>query len=238
MASLFSGTSGWAYTSWRPGFYPEKLATTKFLPHYASRLNTVEVNYTFRHRLTDKVVAKWVKETPEHFRFGVKAHQLITHIKRLKGVEDLVQQFIDSLRPLAEARRLGPVLFQLEPKFKADLALLDSFLALLPRAPELCYAFEFRNESWFADTVYDALKRRGAAICVAESEDRITPDVTTASFAYYRFRNPPYSAEQMQEIAGRVRAHLEAGRDVFAYFKHEESPEGALFAETLRKLIG
>jgi uncharacterized protein YecE (DUF72 family) len=237
MPQLFAGTSGWAYSTWKPDFYPVKLAQKKFLNHYATRLNTVEVNFTFRQLVKESTIQNWVQETPAHFRFGVKAHQVITHIKRLKSAEDFVPRFLATIEPLANAGKLGPVLFQLPPNLKADAALLSDFLALLPRM--LPAAFEFRNESWFTDSTWEALKSRGVALCVAETEERTTPDVVTAAFVYYRFRKPSYTGEERGAMVARIGEHLAAGRDVFAYFKHEETPEGALYAvELLREVSG
>jgi uncharacterized protein YecE (DUF72 family) len=233
MAQLFAGTSGWAYPSWRPDFYPEKLAQKKFLGYYGRQLNTVEVNFTFRQLVKESTIQNWLQETPSDFRFGVKAHQVITHIKRLKGAEDFVPRFLATIEPLASARKLGPVLFQLPPNLKMDLTLLQNFLAILPRTVPA--AFEFRHDSWFVDSTWEALKSRGIALCVAETEERTTPDVVTASFAYYRFRKPTYSGEESNAMVARIREHLAAGRDVFAYFKHEETAQGALYAKELRR---
>jgi uncharacterized protein YecE (DUF72 family) len=235
MPQLFVGTSGWAYPTWKPDFYPAKLAQKKFLSHYATQLNTVEVNFTFRQLVKESTIQNWIEQTPPHFRLGIKAHQVITHIKRLKGTEDFVPRFLATIEPLAAAGKLGPVLFQLPPNLKADPALLKDFLALLPRT--LPAAFEFRNESWFTDSTWDLLKAHGTALCVAETEERTTPDVATGSFAYYRFRKPNYTPEERSRMVELFAAHKAAGRDVFAYFKHEETPEGALFAaELLRSL--
>jgi uncharacterized protein YecE (DUF72 family) len=228
MAQLFSGTSGWAYPSWKPGFYPQKLAQKNFLQYYASQLNTVEVNFTFRQLLKDTTVGKWIAETPASFRFGVKAHQVITHIKRLKKTEDFVPRFLSTVEPLAQAGKMGPVLFQLPPNMKADRAVLEEFLAVLPRG--VPSAFEFRHESWFGDDVFALLRAHNRALCVAETEERITPDVVTAEFCYYRYRKPTYTPEERSAMLGRIREHLGAGRNVFAYFKHEETPQGALYA--------
>src|SRR5436189_4954392 len=156
MAQLFAGTSGWAYPSWRPDFYPEKLAQKKFLGYYATRLNTVEVNFTFRQLVKETTIQNWMQETPPHFRFGVKAHQVITHIKRLKGTEDFVPRFLATIEPLAAAGKLGPVLFQLPPNLKADTKLLEEFLPALPRPVQA--AFEFRHPSWFNDEIFTLLK--------------------------------------------------------------------------------
>jgi uncharacterized protein YecE (DUF72 family) len=235
MAQLFAGTSGWAYPTWKPDFYPEKLAQKKFLSHYATRLNTVEVNFTFRQLVKETTIQNWLAETPAHFRFGVKAHQVITHIKRLKGAEDFVPRFLATIEPLAAAGKLGPVLFQLPPNLKADAALLQNFLAILPRTVPA--AFEFRHESWFSDATWDLLKAHHALLCVAETETMTTPDVATAESVYYRFRKPTYTGDERKSMIDRIQQHLAAGRDVFAYFKHEETPEGALYAQELLKEI-
>jgi uncharacterized protein YecE (DUF72 family) len=236
MPQLFAGTSGWAYPTWKPDFYPAKLAQKKFLAHYATLLNTVEVNFTFRQLVKETTIQNWIEQTPAHFRLGIKAHQVITHIKRLKGTEDFVPRFLATIEPLAAAGKLGPVLFQLPPNLKADATLLKDFLALLPRT--LPAAFEFRNDSWFSDSTWELLKAHGTALCVAETEERTTPDVVTAPFVYYRFRKPSYTGEERRGIVSRIREHLAAGRDVFAYFKHEETPEGALFAVELLREAG
>jgi len=235
MAQLYAGTSGWAYPSWKPDFYPAKLPQAKFLQHYATRLNTVEVNFTFRQLVKDTTVQKWIEPTPAGFRFGVKAHQVITHIKRLKKTEDFVPRFLSTIEPLARAEKLGPVLFQLPPNLKADASLLAEFLAVLPRA--VPSAFEFRHDSWFTDEIFNLLKASNRALCVAETEERTTPDVVTADFCYYRYRKPSYTAEERNTMATRIREHLAAGRNVFAYFKHEETPEGALSAVGLLKEV-
>lgn len=235
MPQIFVGTSGWAYPSWKPDFYPDKLAQKKFLAHYATQLNTVEVNFTFRQLVKESTIQNWLQQTPAHFRFGIKAHQVITHIKRLKATEDFVPRFLATIEPLAAAGKLGPVLFQLPPNLKADAALLKDFLTVLPRSVPA--AFEFRHESWFTDATWDLLKASNEALCVAETETMTTPDIATGKLVYYRFRKPSYTAEERKSMIDRIRQHLDGGIDVFAYFKHEETPEGALYAvELLRDL--
>jgi uncharacterized protein YecE (DUF72 family) len=235
MAQLYVGTSGWAYPSWKPDFYPAKLAQTKFLSYYAARLNAVEVNFTFRQLLKETTAQKWITETPTGFRLSVKAHQVITHIKRLKNAEDFVPRFLSTIEPLARAGKLGPVLFQLPPNLKADAKLLEDFLLIVPRAVQS--AFEFRHESWFADEIFDLLKRNNRALCIAETEERVTPDVVTADFSYYRYRKPSYTPEERRAMVNRIEEHRSQGRDVFAYFKHEETPEGALYAVEVLKEV-
>jgi len=228
MSRLFVGTSGWAYPSWKPKFYPEKLPQKNFLKYYATQLNTVEVNFTFRQLVKETTIEKWLNETPQEFRFGIKAHQVITHIKRLKATEDFVKRFLGTIEALARAERLGPVLFQLPPNLKADRELLETFLTTIPRG--LRAAFEFRHTSWFGDDIFHMLREYNIALCVAETEERTTPDVVTADFCYYRFRKPTYTPDERRDMVDRIQQHLGQNRDVFAYFKHEETPEGALSA--------
>lgn len=235
MAELYAGTSGWAYPSWKPDFYPTKLAQAKFLSYYATQLNAVEVNFTFRQLLKETTAQKWITETPAPFRFSVKAHQLITHIKRLKKTEDFIPRFLSTIQPIAQAGKLGPLLFQLPPNMKADSALLEEFLSNLPRG--VASAFEFRHVSWFDDSIFDLLKKHNRSLCIAETEERTTPDVVTADFCYYRYRKPSYTAEERRTMVSRTKEHLGAGRNVFAYFKHEETPEGAISAVQLLKEI-
>jgi len=235
VAQVFVGTSGWAYKAWQPGFYPEKLPQKQYLRHYASRLTAVEVNYTFRRLLSEKTISNWLAETPEHFQFALKANQAITHYKRLKNAEEAVQRFLSSVAPLAQAGRLGPVLFQLPPQMKAAPAVLDEFLGMLPRS--LRSAFEFRDAGWFSSDTYDVLQRHSAALCIAENESLVTPEVLTAGFCYYRFRRPDYSLNERTQIAERIRRHAEGGREVYAFFKHEESPESPLYAVELLQSV-
>jgi uncharacterized protein YecE (DUF72 family) len=230
MAQLFAGTSGFAYPTWKPDFYPSKVASKDFLRHYATRLNAVEINYTFRQLPSASTLEKWVEATPAGFVFACKAHQRITHILRLKESE-FVGAFFKAIDPLRTARRLGPVLFQLAPNFKSDLPLLAAFLEKLP--PEIRFAFEFRNASWLTDEVYRLLEKHSIALCLAESEKFEVPQVITSSFVYVRLRKEDYSAEERAEISTRIHRLLADNRDVCVFFKHEDTPAGALYAEEL-----
>jgi len=231
MAKLYAGTSGWAYPSWKPRFYPAKLASGKFLSHYASRLNTVEVNYTFRHFATEKTQTNWNACTPPDFKFSIKAHQNITHVRRLRDAAEITRSFLASLQPLASAGKIAMVLFQLPPFLKADAPLLTDFLNSLPKAGR--FSFEFRHASWFNEQIYDVLRQTNAALCLAENEKLETPNVVTADFCYYRLRKPEYSTEERQRYKETFRRHVEQGHDVFVYFKHEDTPEGAFYAEEM-----
>jgi uncharacterized protein YecE (DUF72 family) len=227
MAQIYAGTSGWAYPAWKPAWYPAKLASSKFLSHYATRLNTVEVNYTFRRFPTEKLQLGWIEQTKPGFRFAIKAHQTITHVKRLADADQFTDSFLHALTPLRAAERLGPVLFQLPPFLKYDRERLSAFLTGLPGGTR--YAFEFRHESWFNDETYETLRLANVALCIAESEALETPDVTTADFTYLRLRKETYESGPLR---ARVAPHVAHG-DTFVYFKHEDTPDGAVCAEQL-----
>jgi uncharacterized protein YecE (DUF72 family) len=233
MAILYAGTSGFAYPAWKPGFYPAKLPSKQFLKHYAERLNCVEINYTFRRLPSASTLAAWVEATPAGFVFAVKANQRITHILRLKNAAEATELFLRMIDPLRTARRLGPILFQLPPQLKCDVALLRDYLALLPAG--MRYAFEFRHPSWLAEPVYDELRQRNISLCVAESEKLEVPEVITADFVYYRLRKPDYTEADIEVFAARAGELLTAGKDLYLMFKHEETPDGALHAEMLLK---
>jgi uncharacterized protein YecE (DUF72 family) len=223
---------------WKPDFYPAKLAAKRFLEYYASQLNSVEVNYTFRAFPTATTLAGWLAATPASFRFSFKAPQRITHFSRLRDCHEIVGRFVDVLEPIRAAGKLGPLLFQLPPNFKADPALLADFLsapAFVGPEPPLI-AFEFRNQTWFAEDTYKVLRLHNAALCIAESDDLQTPEVQCArTHACYRLRSSGgYSEEQIAAFGEKFSA-LTPERDVYIYLKHEDEPIGALNAVSLLK---
>ncbi len=228
---LYAGTSGFAYPAWKPAFYPPGLPSRRFLEHYATRLNSVEINYTFRRLPATSTLESWIKATPQGFLFCPKAHQRITHLDRLKNCAEFTGIFLASIDPLRATGRLGPILFQLPPYFRCDTVVLAAFLKELPQG--LRYTFEFRHESWFSQDVYRLLEQHNVALCWAESEKLQVPEVATADFAYLRLRKPEYSAEERTEIATKIRKLARDGKQSFVFFKHEETPEGAFYAEEL-----
>jgi uncharacterized protein YecE (DUF72 family) len=236
MATLYAGTSGFAYPAWKPGFYPAKLPAAQFLKHYAERLNCVEINYTFRRLPSAKTLESWVEATRPGFVFAVKANMRITHMLRLQNAAEATELFLRMIDPLRTARRLGPILFQLPPAVKCDLSLLQSYLDLLPAG--MRYAFEFRHKSWLVEEVYGLLRQRNVSLCVAESEKLEVPEVITADFVYYRLRKPDYSEADVDGFVARSRELLAGGLDLYLMFKHEESPEGAQNAELVLKKSG
>ena len=229
--SIRVGTSGYNYPEWRGTFYPERLPAAKMLPYYAERLATVEINYTFYRMPSARTIAGWEAETPAGFSFALKAPKRITHDARLREVAEPLRYFLDVARGLGP--KLGPLLFQLPPNFKKDTGRLGDLLALLP--PDLRCAFEFRHASWFADDVYDLLRARHAALCVADTEAGTTPLVATADLGYFRLRDQGYSAEELATWSQAARRP--EWRDAFVYFKHEESGRGPELAQALQALI-
>jgi uncharacterized protein YecE (DUF72 family) len=231
---IFAGTSGWAYPTWKPDFYPPRTTAKKFLEFYASQLTSVEVNYTFRALPTAKMLEGWLGATPPNFRFSFKVPQRITHFKRLRDCDADVAQFIAALEPVHKTDKLGVLLFQLPPNFKADAGLLTTFLTIpaFKSFGEPRIAFEFRHSSWFSDEIYAILQQHNVALCIAESDDLITPEVhTAAAFIAFRLRRSSgYSPIELDTFAKRF-ITLAQQREVYVYFKHEDEPTGALNAK-------
>ena len=234
---IFSGTSGWAYPSWKPAFYPPKLPARRFLEHYATQLNSVEVNYTFRTLTTPVQLAGWLADTGPEFRFSFKAPQRMTHFSRLRDCEPHLQAFLASLQPVVEAGKCGLLLFQLPPNLKADQALLRDFLACPGFAAAPPIAFEFRHDSWFSEEIFTTLADHRAALCIADTDDLQSPEVHCApAHTCFRLRrHGGYTAKELASFAWRFTA-LARDRDVYAYFRHEDEPTGALNATAFRAL--
>jgi uncharacterized protein YecE (DUF72 family) len=227
------GTSGFQYKEWKGSFYPEKMSLPKMLAFYATEFNSTEINYTFRSFPSEKTIARWRDETPDDFRFSLKAPQRVTHFAKLRKCGDAMNDFRQAVKGLG--KKLGPVLFQLPETFKGDALLLSEFLASLPKG--MSAAFEFRHDSWFTDEVFEALAAKNAALCLAESEELATPRIATADFGYLRLRRDGYTAREIGEWADFIRN--QTWREAFAYLKHEDTAAGTGFAKQLMaKLAG
>jgi uncharacterized protein YecE (DUF72 family) len=225
------GTSGYNYPEWRGTFYPEKFPAAKMLAYYAERFNTVEINYTFYRMPNEKQLAGWAATVPESFAFTLKAPRRITHDAKLQHAEEQVAAFCAVARTLGS--RLGVLLFQLPPTFKRDIAVLEQFLACLPAGTHA--AFEFRHPSWHDDDVYDCLRRRNVALCIADSEKLSTPAVVTADYGYFRLRDEGYQPDDISAWGNTIRELSRRWTDAFVYFKHEEQGIGPAFAARLRE---
>ena len=229
--TLWAGSSGYAFKAWKGVFYPEKIQPEAMLGWYAERLPTVEINNSFFQMPKVSVLQHWAEVTPADFRFAIKAPRRITHTGRLKAetVAEPLAQLYANLEALGAKR--GPVLFQLPPFQKKDLARLTDFLHLLPA--DHGAAFEFRHDSWFDDEVYAALREAGASLCLSEREDQAAPPlVVTAPWGYLRLRLETYSDGELAQWARRLAAT--GWQEVYVYFMHE--PTAPAYAATLQRL--
>ena len=226
---IWVGTSGYNYPEWKGSFYPEKLPAAKMLPYYAERFPTVEINYTFYRAPNEKILQGWDAATPGRFKLTLKAPKRITHDARLRDCGDRVRQFLETAAVLGP--KLGALLFQLPPNLKKDLALFDAFLETFP--PRVCAAFEFRHTSWLDEEIYARLRARNLALCVADSEKLSTPVEVTADYAYFRLRDEGYGPADIERWARVIEDRTSQCRDVYVYFKHEESGKGPEFARGL-----
>jgi uncharacterized protein YecE (DUF72 family) len=231
---IWVGTSGYNYPEWKGSFYPETLSAAKMLPYYAERFPTVEINYTFYRAPTEKILDGWNKATPEQFKLTLKAPKRITHDARLRDCADRVRQFMETAATLGP--KLGALLFQLPPNLKKDLALLDTFLDAFP--PRVCAAFEFRHPSWFEADVFDRLRARNLALCVADSEKLSAPMEITADYGYFRLRDEGYGPADIERWAEVIVEKTAGCKDVFVYFKHEEEGKGPEFGRMLMERLG
>ena len=241
MGAIRIGCSGWNYDSWRGEMYPKGLAQRRWLERYAELFDTVEVNSTF-YRLASKTgVERWVEQTPEDFVFAVKASRYLTHVKRLRQMEVGIERFYEPIQPLVEARRLGPVVWQLPGNFQRDDEVLSGALALLPEGR---HCFEFRHPSWFSDEVYELLSGRGVALVIGDRPERpfqtheMTSDFTLVRFHYgHRGRRGNYSETELDEWAERLRDWSERV-DVFAYFNNDWEQFAPRNARGLARRLG
>lgn len=230
---FFVGTSGYSYKEWKGNFYPEKFPDKQMLSYYAQRFSTVEINNTFYRLPKASVLESWAEQVPEGFRFVLKASQKITHLKRLKGVEDETGYFLRMAAVLKE--RLGPLLFQLPPNLKKDVPRLETFLALLGH--ETRAAVEFRHESWFDAEVYDCLRAHACALCVADIDDVPCTDlVSTARWGYLRLRREAYADESLRQWIERLK--VQAWDEAYVFFKHEDAGIGPKLATRFLELAG
>jgi uncharacterized protein YecE (DUF72 family) len=224
--NLYVGTSGYSYKEWKGRFYPEDLPDKQMLHFYGERFRTVEINNTFYRMPKTAVVEAWASEVPADFKFVLKASQRITHMKRLKDVEEPVSILLRVAGALKE--RLGPLLFQLPPNMKKDAARLRDFLGLMPTHQRA--ALEFRHPSWFDDEIFGVLRDNKAALCIAEAEDDLeVPFVSTADWGYLRLRQPDYTTAKLKDWAKKV--NEQEWRDAFVFFKHEDEGKGPKLAK-------
>jgi uncharacterized protein YecE (DUF72 family) len=227
-----AGTSGYSYKQWKGSFYPQDLPESGMLRFYGERFSTVEINNTFYRMPSEKVLSNWSAQVPDDFAFVLKVPRRITHEKKLKNVADDVAYLVKTAAALGKKR--GPLLFQLPPFFRKDLAVLRDFLGLLPADGQA--ALEFRHQSWFDDEVYAMLREHNAALCVADADSELSiPFVATAVWGYLRLRREDYSDQDLRAWVKRVQD--QPWTEAFIFFKHEEAGKGPQLATRLLQYV-
>lgn len=238
--SVRIGTSGWSYDHWIGRFYPEKLKSSALLPWYAKHFDAVEINGSFYRLPARETFAAWRDATPRDFRFAVKASRFVTHMKKLKDPERIMERSVAAFAGLGD--KLGPILFQLPPGWRANIERLEHFLAARPR--RLTYAFEFRHDSWFDDRVYAALERHGAAFCIHQLAGRLSPLVVTSDLVYIRLHGPQqtaytgsYRSDTLRKWAARIEEWRGSGHDVWVFFDNDQNAYAAKNALKIKEII-
>ncbi len=239
MAEYFVGTSGWHYEHWRGLFYPEGMAKQKWLAFYAQHFTTVELNNSFYHLPSEKAFVTWRESSSTSFVFAVKVSRFITHIKKLRQVEEPIETFLSRVNFLRD--KLGPLLYQLPPNMKRNDEILEAFLSILPS--QYRHVFEFRHESWIDDSVFRILRRHNAGLCIFDMPGFTCPMVATADFAYIRFHGSTglywscYSDDELLDWAEKI---AQLGRNlkaVYIYFNNDAEAYAVRNAKTIGGLL-
>jgi uncharacterized protein YecE (DUF72 family) len=239
VAQIRIGTSGWHYKHWVGKFYPSGLPASRMFEFYQRYFDTVELNNSFYRLPTFEAFAGWRDAAPETFLFAVKGSRFLTHNKKLKEPEQALQNLLPRAEVLGQ--KLGPILFQLPPKWKLNLERLDYFLQVLPKVHD--YTFEFREPTWHDEKVYEILRRHNAAYCIHELAGFHTPILRTADFTYVRLHGPGgkyqgcYEEEKLAEWAERIVQWSRQLRGIYVYFDNDDSGFAARNALELKQLV-
>lgn len=239
MARIYIGTSGWSFDDWIGSFYPRDVNKNELLRYYAKHFKTAEINNTFYQLPTKKTFRHWMEESPKDFLFSVKASRFITHMKKLKEPEEGLKNFLDAVGALEG--KLGPILFQLPPNWRVNPERLETFLEAIPKKQRA--TFEFRDESWFTEEIYDLLKERNAAFCLYDMAGRRAPIKTTADFVYVRLHGPErkyegnYDGRTLAGWVKRFRGWRREGRDVYCYFDNDKKSAAVQDAKKMTEML-
>jgi uncharacterized protein YecE (DUF72 family) len=234
------GTSGWHYEHWRGPFYPEDLPKKRFLEYYRQYFRTVEINNSFYRLPRKETLISWRDTAQQGFIFAVKGSRFITHMKKLKDPESSLSRFMEVVGVLGE--KMGPILFQLPPRWRFNRERFHAFLEALPQ--DCRYAFEFRDPSWFVPEAYEELHRQGAAFCIYELAGRHSPREVTADFIYIRLHGPEgayqgqYDTRVLAGWAGAFSTWTSQGKEVFCYFDNDEAGYAPQDALRLHEMVG
>lgn len=239
MANIRIGTSGWHYKHWVGKFYPDKFPASKMFAYYYEKFDTVEINNSFYMLPKIETLSVWRDATPPNFEFAIKASRFLTHNKKLKEPENALNNFLPRAEALAE--KLGPILFQLPPKWGINLERLSEFLEALPKYHR--YTFEFRELSWLTDSIYELLRKHNAAFCIYELAGFHSPVEITADWAYVRLHGPggkyqgSYSDNVLQQWAERIAEWSTKLRSIYVYFDNDQAGYAAFNSLTLKKMV-
>lgn len=237
---ILIGTSGWHYKHWKGPFYPEDTSAGTMLAYYARKFATVEINNSFYKLPRQQTLQNWRDGVPDAFVFGFKASRYITHMKKLKEPRESLTKLLRAVQALGP--KLGPILFQLPPRWRCNNRRLAEFLEALPQTHR--YAFEFRDPSWFNDAIYAILKSHGAAFCIYDLKGRVSPKAVTADFVYLRLHGPSETAYQgrydVQALcgwAGAMTAWQRQNKSVYCFFDNDQAGYAATDALRLKEMI-
>ena len=233
------GTSGWVYEHWRGVFYPEGLPQSGWFGHYARHFDTVEINYTFYRLPEEEDFDNWRAQAPAGFIYAVKASRYLTHMKKLKDPEEPLHNFFERAGRLRE--KLGPVLYQLPPNWRANLSRLEHFLSVLPDGP--AHVIEFRDQSWLTEDVFRLLERHGVSHCIHDMRPPAAPRRVTAPPVYERLHGDAdhaggYSRDALEDWARYIEGWRNEGLDVFVYFNNDAGGHAVRDAGALKELVG
>lgn len=238
---VYIGTSGWHYKHWKGTFYPGKIKNEEQFDFYKNIFASVEINNSFYRLPSLKTFNEWHRSAPPHFVFAVKASRYFTHIKKLNIKKGDLRKFFTRIQHLENT--LGPILFQLPPTWKINEERFENFLSQLPAG--FCYAFEFRNETWYDHRIYDLLRKYDCAFCIYQLAGHLSPLQITSSFVYIRLHGPTenkyqgsYSAKQLERWSNKCRQWQDEGKDVYIYFDNDQNGYAAFNAQKLMKLVG
>ena len=239
LPKIYIGTSGWHYSHWIGPFYPENMGKKEMLDYYIQYFSTVEINHSF-YRLPDgKIFQKWADHVPTDFIFSIKTSRYITHMKKLGNASEALNRFMKGIKPLSI--HLGPILFQLPPRWRCNIERLESFLEIL--SPKRHYVFEFRDPSWWNDSVYDLLKLKRTAFCIFDLAGVLSPVISTTDFIYIRLHGPndayhgSYSAESLKKWAERIEQWNKQQKAVYCYFDNDQAGFAIKNALRLKKMF-
>jgi uncharacterized protein YecE (DUF72 family) len=234
------GTSGWIYRDWRGRFYPKELPVRRWLEYYARHFDTVEINNSFYRLPSPEVFRAWRRQAPAGFVYAVKASRYLTHRKKLKDPAEPLENVLGNARELGP--HLGPVLYQLPPRWHCNVGRLRDFIALLPR--DLMHVFEFRDPSWYNGEVRALLSETGMNFCIHDMRGSAAPPWATGPLVYVRFHGPTaaayhgrYTRPQLRTWARKIRTFLDEGHDVAAYFNNDVGGHAVTNARQLREML-